>query len=181
MGKNRRYRGRRKAYVDDYKINEKGEYEYQGVRYEWNLSEAEGRRCFLLFRLMGPVIFVLILLAGCIPSPGVNHWPFLMIAYLAGVVVSLSLWILLWQMCGEKSPMRGHVYDETVGKMPFRIVLTVILEGASIIGEIVYIILYGTEGHTFGGILFIILEMLALICTLYMRKKFQMIKWERGQ
>lgn len=181
MTQKRRYRGRRKAYVDDYKINENGEYEYQGARYQWNISEAEGRRLFFQFRLMGPLIFIFILLAGCIPSPGVNHWPFLMIAYLVGLVVSISLWILLWQMCGEKSPMRGYVYDETVEKLPFRILLTVVLTIASILGEAVYVILYGTEGKAVGAVLFIILEIMALICTLYTRKRFQMIKWEKLQ
>lgn len=176
-----KYRGRCKAYVDDYKINENGEYEYEGVRYQWNLSEEEGRRRYLQYRVMGPVIFVFTLLAGCIPSPGVNHWPFLMIAYLVGVVVSISLWILLWQMCGEKSPMRGHIYDETVGKLPFRILLTAVFTSTAIIGEIVYVILYGTEGKAFGGVLFIILEILALICTLYTWKLFRTIKWEKLQ
>ncbi|MGN0204875.1 MAG: hypothetical protein ACI4BB_10050 [Coprococcus sp.] len=181
MTQKKRYRGRRKTYVDDYRINENGEYEYQGVRYQWNISEAEGRRLLLQLRLMGPLIFIFILLAGCIPSPGVNHWPFLMIAYLVGLVVSLSLWILLWQMCGEKSPMRGYVYDETVEKLPFRILLTAVFTIASILGEVVYVILYGTEGKAFGAVLFIILEIMALICTMYTWKRFQTVKWEKMQ
>ena len=174
-----KYRGRRKAYVDDYKINEKGEYEYQGVRYQWNLGEAEGKRLLLHFRLLGPVIFGCMLVAGCIPAPGVNFWPFLMIPYLAGVVASVSLWIVLWQMCGEKSPMREHVYKESVEKLPFRTLLTGILAFAAVIGEIVFVCLYGFLGHAVSAVFFIILEVLALAGVIYIRKRAGDLKWER--
>lgn len=172
-------RRRRRAYLDDYKINEAGQYEYQGARYKWTVDD-EGRLALQRrLRLMAALAVALALLAGCIPAPGVGQSAYLILPYCIGVVAAISLCFAVWRMCGEKDPMRGHVYKASVKKIPFRGILTAVFAALSLAGEIIYLLRNGFGGMLIYGILFLLLEAAVLALAVCILQKLGSLEWRK--
>lgn len=172
-------RKRRRAYLDDYKINEDGQYEYQGARYKWTIDDTRRQVLQRELRLMAVAAVFVSLLAGCIPAPGVGHSAYLLLPYAGGVVAVISLCFAVWRMCGEKDPMRGHIYDTSVKKIPFRAMLTVIFAAISVTGEVIYLLRNGSEGMLFYGFLFLLLEGVACLTALCILQKIRSLEWRK--
>lgn len=173
------WRKRRRAYLDDYKVNEEGQYEYQGVQYKWTIDDKERKALQRQLRIMAVIAVAASFLAGCIPAPGVGHSAYLILPYAAGVVGAILLCFAVWRMCGEKDPIRGHIFDASVKKIPFRAVLTVIFAAISVTGEIIYLLINGPEGQLLYGILFLVLEGAACLDAFCILQKIRSLEWKK--
>lgn len=173
------WRKRRRAYLDDYKINEEGQYEYQGVRYKWPLEEMERKKLQRRLQVMEILAIAAALLAGCIPAPGVGSSACLILPYAFGVVAVISLGLALWPVCTEPDPMRGHVYEASVLKVPFRSMLAAVLAALSLAGEIIYLFLNGSEGKMLDGVIFLALEAAVLAIVMNIRQQVCGLQWKK--
>ena len=144
---------KRRKYINDYKINDEGKYQYYGTCYRW--MEPDNRKRVLhgfwaaqLSALAGTIV------CGLIPAPGVNYVPVLLIPYMAGIVLSIMSVFALYNLSDEPDPVRDHVFNATVRRLPVLEMLNIITGLLCTAGEIYYLIAYGPEEDIAFGILF---------------------------
>ncbi len=69
-------KGGRHAYVDDYKMDESGSYTWQGDR--WQFAVPEQRTPLIRLMWICHLLAAAVMIgAGCIPAPGVDHVPYI--------------------------------------------------------------------------------------------------------
>ena len=65
----KKYKGRR-AYLNDFKKNESGNYEYQGDLYYWKGDKESLKKEMITLWLLGIGMLASLILAGCVDAPG---------------------------------------------------------------------------------------------------------------
>lgn len=171
---------RDRSYLEDYQINEQGEYEFHGAHLRWELPEKrkEVQRVLWLC-LTGAAI--LMLAAGCIPAPGVNNMFYLLLPYAAGLGFCVWSAMALGRMCAEADPMREHVFKTSAGRLPMTFILVALTDIICVIAEAVHLILHPGEGSPFYGILFMLLEAAAAFLLISSRRKMSGLNWIREE
>ena len=171
---------RDRSYLDDYQINEQGEYEFRGAYYRWELPEKrkEVQRTLWLC-LTGAA--VLMVAAGCIPAPGVNNMFYLLLPYAAGLGFCVWGAMALGRMCTEADPMREHKFKTSTGRLPMIFVLAALMDIICVIAEAVHLLLHPGEGSLPCGILFILLEAAAAFLLIASRRKLGGLNWIREE
>ena len=167
-----------RSYLDDYQINEEGQYEYQGTFYRWEEpKKRKGVQQGLWLRLTAAA--VLMLAAGCIPAPGVNHAFYLLLPYAAGLGCCIWSAMALGRMCAEADPMREHVFQTSAGRLPVTFLLACAAALICVIAEVVHLIGFNTEGSLLWGLVFILLEAAAAWLLLTNRRKMNGLTWKK--
>ncbi len=168
----------RRAYLNDFKKNENGEYIYQGTLYSCQ-EQGEGRRRTLMMQLvLCAAVLAVKVAAGCIPAPGMEGSIYVLLPYAAGLIAIVSV---LWGMCrllGGGEPLREYIYEATVPKLPLRMALAAGCAGLAIAGELIQVILCGAEEKLGYMFLFFLLEACVLAATLVLRQKFRRLIWK---
>ena len=167
---------RNRHYLDDYQINELGEYEYHGLLYRW--VEPEKRKEVLRsLWLCRTAAAVLMLAAGCIPAPGVNNMFYLLLPYAAGLGFCIWSAMALGRMGAEGNPMRGHVFKTSAGRLPIIFLFAAVMGIICVIAEVVHLILHTGDDKVFYGILFILMQAAAAVLLIAGRRKLGGLKW----
>ena len=102
----KKYKGRR-AYLNDFKKNEEGNYEYQGILYRW-MGEKETLRKekFLLWLIFGGMMTALII-TGCLDAPGLMNSFFVILPFSISFVFGVSTGWGLWRMTSGGEVLRA--------------------------------------------------------------------------
>lgn len=172
-------RGRR-AYLDDFQVTVSGEYIYVGDTYAFQGSKQAHRR--LLFQLGGLSLAMVAatVTAGCIRAPGTLNCGYIVIPYVVSLVSAISLVWALIQLATAGTTLRSYVHHRTVEAFPTRSMLTVICSSISILGELLYVLLNGTEGMAGGMLLFLFCQAAVLTGALLWRRLTDRIVWVRS-
>ena len=72
---------RRRAYLDDFKKTQNGDYQYEGSRYACELSEKEWKKKSTGMAAAGIAVLLLTIAAGCVPSVGLQGSVFVLLPY----------------------------------------------------------------------------------------------------
>ena len=171
---------RNRSYLDDYQINEQGEYEFQGVLYRWEVPEKrkEVIRSLWLFLTAAAV---LMLAAGCIPAPGVNNMFYLLLPYAIGLGFCVWSAMALGRMSAEADPMREHIFKTSAGRLPVTFLLAAMMGIICVIAETAHLVLHTGEGKILYGILFIVMEAAAAFLLIAGRRTLGGLSWRREE
>ena len=149
---------KRRKYINDYKINDEGKYQYYGTCYRW--MEPDNRKRVLH-----------------------GFWAAqlsaLLIPYMAGIVLSIMSVFALYNLSDEPDPVRDHVFNATVRRLPVLEMLNIITGLLCTAGEIYYLIAYGPEEDIAFGILFMVLEALIAFLSLRIFRGVRALQWEK--
>ncbi len=165
---------RKRAYLDDYHQNASGGYDYEGDLWRW--EDPADRQRFLKGSWISLVLASAMMIgAGCLPAPGADHAPYVLLPYAVGIMAAVLAMMALVRLTGEKEKIRGHIYEISVLKLPGRLLFGGVLPIGSAAGELIYLILH----RIFNGAAaaFIVLEIAAGILLLLLRKRFAGLKW----
>lgn len=174
----KKYKGR-KAYLNDFKLNEKGEYAYEGILYEWT-GEKEGYRRTLRALLgLGIIQLMVLVAAGCIEAPGAMDYFYVILPYMVSLVSGISVIWGIWQLMAGKMPLRAYIYKATVEKIPVRSLIVIISGAAAIVGELYYLLKNGSGGKISGVLTFLFLEGMAVFSSILVVKIIQKMPWQR--
>ena len=66
--------------------------------------------------------------------------------------------------------MRAYIYEATFQAIPFRSMGTMISAGITIVGEVMYLLLHGTENLITGAVILILAEGIGLFFGSFIRK-----------
>ncbi|MCD8104654.1 MAG: hypothetical protein LUF35_06560 [Lachnospiraceae bacterium] len=173
--KKKKYRGRR-SYLNDYEQDESGVYVYKGKEYIW---KSPRKAALTKIWLLSLAAFAAQILAGCVPDVGMNGRAWVLLPYAGALAASVSL---VWGSYtlsdgGEKVP--EHIYKKSVEALPVRAILSAVLSGAAILGELVNLIWQSQfDGKISGAVLYIALEAVELVLAPLLRKMVLALEWE---
>lgn len=156
----------RKAYLDDFHRSLSGEYIYHGVTYTFEGTRKERYHLYYKLLTLSLVLAVAGVVTGCIRAPGALNCFYVLGPYLVSFIAS---GYLIWGLCRMwhgGSPLREYIYQATLDQFRNRGILTAVSAGCAVVGEIVYVILHGTEDLISGMILFLVCQALVLVCSL---------------
>ena len=146
----------RKAYLNDFKLQDSGKYAYEGKMCECTLGGAEFHstmvRLWILFGVMAGVN----LLAGFLPHTGINGNYFVVIPYAIelGCIVALGFALVRLQKGGRK--LREYIYRASAEKLPVRSSACMVTGVIAAAGMLWVFISGRFEGTVLFGILFLL-------------------------
>lgn len=168
----------RRAYLNDFKLDEKGEYQYEGLLYQWAGEEEAYRHTLLALWGLGVLQMISVLAAGFVEAPGVLKGFYVIFPYIVSLVASVSVLWGIWRLTEGKKPLRAYIYKASVAALPVRTLIVMIAGGISVLGEIYYEVSHGTQGQLTLILLFLLLEIIPVICAALILKKVQNMPWE---
>ena len=149
---------RRRAYLDDFKKTQNGDYQYEGSRYACELSEKEWKKKSTGMAAAG--IAVLLLLP-----------------YAVQLAAACSLAWACARLWSKEYPLREYVYQQTVCKIPLRGGVCIAAAGVSVIGELAELTRHSDK--LLSSIPFLLIEVIMGAATLALLKNVKKYTWKR--
>lgn len=168
----------RRAYLEQFRKNESGEYTYQGKLYIWKEEKHSRKSSVTWLCLKWAVLMAAAVANGCIPAPGMGNTFYVLIPYAGQVVAEASLGTALFSMIAAGNPLREYQYEAALKKVPLRAELTAAFSGVSILAEIIFLIREGAGEAAAMAVLFLVLGAVAAGSALLLLRQFQKLKWE---
>lgn len=170
---------KRREYLNQFHRTASGEYVYSGEHYTFQSQGKSRRRAMTELWLSCTVAVAAVVAGGCIPAPGVGNCAYVLIPYVAAVIAAVSGIWSLGQLTAGGDPLRAYVYDDTVKKLPLRLILTAVFAGVSCLGEGLFLLLNGGQGKTGFAVLFLVLEAAATLAAVLGRWAFSRLTWSK--
>lgn len=165
----KKYKGR-KAYLNDFKKNAQGDYEYQGNLYEWKVTPKERQKKMILLWILGTGMLSSLVTAVCLDAPGALNCIYVILPAAISFVFGISVVWAMWKFAFTENPMREYVFKATIEAMSLRTICVMGAAGAAVLGELIYLILHGADGNLFGAAVFLVSEGIGLLFALMIRK-----------
>lgn len=175
-------RGRR-SYLNDFKSTVNGEYIYAGAHYVPVGGEPARKALLGKLWLAALPLAAGAVAGGCIRAPGAMDCFYVLGPYIAALISAVSLVWALCRMSAGGPRLREYVYQRSVEAIPSRAVITAVFAGLALAGEVLYVLLNGTEGMALGMVLFLLSMGAALAAALGLRLLIVRSRWtaQEGQ
>lgn len=170
----KKYKGR-KAYLNDFKKNAQGEYEYQGNLYQWEVSKEERIRENVILWVVCAGMLSALMTAVCLDAPGALNCIYVLLPAAIGFVIGISVAWGMWKFTFAKSPMREYVYKHTIEALKLRSIYVIAAAGITLLGEVIYLILHGAGEKLSGAVMLLLTEAVGLLLALIIRKRINNI------
>ena len=174
----RKYKGRR-AYLNDFKKNEKGDYEYQGDLYYWKGNQESLKKEKKILWSAGIGMLTAFILAGCVDAPGAMNSFTVVLPYTISFIFGISAVWGLWRLSEGGNPLRAYVFKASIEQVPVRAMGSIVCAMVAIVGEIIFLIRHFSEGNIGKGLLFLLLEGVAMALAIFLRKCVVKMPWEK--
>lgn len=175
----RNKRNNRRAYLNDFKKDETGAYIYCGAVYDYEGSEKSLRSLKVRLSTLSALALAALLWAGLIRVPGMDHSIYILLPYAASLCGIISVCWALGQLCIGGISLRAYLYLESIEKLPVRCVFTACCSMASLISELVYILINGIGIKDIGCILFLIQQIVVIASVLRIRSCVMHATWHK--
>ena len=168
---------RRRAYLDDFRKTQNGDYQYEGSRYACELSEKEWKKKSTAMAAAGIAVILLTIAAGCVPSVGLQGSIFVLLPYAVQLAAACSLAWACARLLGKEYPLREYVYQQTVCKIALRSRVCIAVTGVSVIGELIELTHHSDK--ILSSIPFLLIEVIMGAATLALLKNVKRYAWKR--
>ena len=168
---------RRRAYLDDFRKTQNGDYQYEGSRYACELSEKEWKKKSTAMATAGIAAILLTIAAGCVPSVGLQGSIFVLLPYAVQLAAACSLAWACARLLGKEYPLREYVYQQTVCKIPLRSRVCIAVTGVSVLGELIELTHHSDK--ILSSIPFLLIEVIVGAATLALLKNVKRYTWKR--
>lgn len=171
MGEQKKKKPGRRAYLNDFHPTAGGDYVYTGPMLPWPPA-GQGTRNQVLLRLWALALVgaLATVAGGCLPGVEMDGRPYVLLPYMAGLVLAgCSLWSLA-RLTGGGEELRAYVYQATVERLPGLTLAWAILSALTLVGELVNLALPGFPGQAPMAGLFAALEGVTILVALVFRR-----------
>lgn len=163
-------REHRRSYLNDFKLNAAGKYEYFGNHYKWDDPDRSRRSMLILAWSVVAACSAVTVASGCNTAAGMSNTFYVILPYVAEVA---SLFSVVWGACrltfgGE--PLREYIYRDTVPKLPTRSLLVAISALIGLVGSVVFILLNGFEGQVLLSVIHLLSKLAVAALAMWMRR-----------
>lgn len=142
----KQYTGRR-AYLNDFHLNDKGEYVFMGRMMSFDEEHMTYRQYIVRSVLSAVIMIAATALAECLPAVGLSRFGFTAIPWALQMVMTALTAYAVWKTAFGKNPMREYVYKSSAEKLPGRVILAAAFSLLTVIADTVYILIKGWEGE----------------------------------
>ena len=168
---------KKREYLNDFKLNEQGKYEYVGTLHKLDETSITYKKAKnILVGLDFLVLFVYVL-AGCVRAVGVMNSIYVTAPYVFAMFGIAVLTFKIVMLYIGRYPIRDYDFKSTVLKLRGYSLLTLVLSIATLIGELYYIIRYGVEMYLTGTIVFVLCIVVSILGTLALIKFIDKLHW----
>ena len=176
MAGEKKRRGRR-AYLDDFQKTATGEYVYTGKLHRYQTEGIGRRQALLRLWAITAAMAVAGIISGCVPAAGMSHTFYVLLPYAGELVSAASVVWLMCRLAAGGDPLRDYVYKATVLQMGVRGYLVLIFSAVALVGEGVYIVLYGLGSSPAGTMVFLLCQIVCLSAALAGKSFRKKLRW----
>lgn len=170
----------RRSYYDDYKKIATGEYIYTGPKYEFTSKIGKARKRWMFEMLLFDIlIFAVILVPGFLNVPGLNYCAYVLLPYVAGILVFGYLFVVLVRLAAAKELVKAWEYDKSIKPMPAATRIGMVVCIASILCETIYLIINGAAGAAINAVVFVVCHIVAAVLAVFMVKSVTNVQWKK--
>lgn len=169
----------RRAYLNDFRKDETGAYVYCGAVYDYEGSEQSLRSLKLRLSALGVLTLIMLLWAGFIRIPGMDHSIYVLLPYAAALCGSVSVCWALGRLISGGISLRAYRYEESIEKLPVRCVFTACCSMAALVGETAYILINSIGILHSGCIPFLIQQVCCITSMLLLRSDVMHTRWHK--
>lgn len=146
----------KRAYLDDFILNEQGQYEYKGIIYKIENTDFNLKNTTIMFI----VSFICIIIGGIIPFSGSMHAFYIIMPYIVEIALFGLLSYALFEFATHHKELREYIYLKSYDKFkPYTSILIGNM-GLSVLCTIVYSFINGFEKW---AIVYVLLHAIAFI------------------
>ena len=146
---NEKKRWRWRAYLDDFRQDATGRYIYTGKHFTFVGDERARKIYFAKLIVFGVLALLATAFPECLPPVGISRSPLTLIPWalqvIAVLVADWSVFRILW----HTTETRAYIYNATVKTLPVKSAFAAFFAAATVICQVIYIILNGISSDFF--------------------------------
>lgn len=169
---------KRKEYLNDFKLNEEGKYEYKGTLHELDDENMSFKKVKQILITVDLLILCMFIIAGMVQAVGVMNAMYVTMPYVFGFFAIAVLTFKVFMLEFNHYPIRDYDFKATIEKYRSYGIAVVVLILCTLLGELFYIIRYGVTMYVSGTIIFIVCMVIALAVSLHFCKFNLQLKWK---
>jgi hypothetical protein len=168
---------KKKTYLNDFKMNEAGKYEYQGKHYVFSGGESEQKAAYRKLWIMFAALAVMIIGSGFITAGGMSNTFYVIIPYIGELCALFALGWNHFKLLTKGEEIRSYVFLQANPKIPVAAVICAFFGAVSLIMSVVYTIIAGFEGGALMCIAYWLIKALVTACALIYRNYYINLEW----
>jgi len=180
MADHEREKKKKRAYLDDFEKDLNGNYQYRGAHYRYAGEHPHTRVLALLWLFCGGGA-ALTVGAGALPGATAHAPVYLLLPYMAALVLALYAVVLLVRLTRGGARVRAYIHEQTAQKLPSLCRATAVLCAAASAGQGVAVfaadaqMLWGMQG------VFILFELLSCAAFAAAALFLKRMPWEKEE
>ena len=152
---------KRYGYLDNYKLDEKGEYVYTGSFYEPDLEKEAKNRLILKILILDLALFAVVIFGGCFPYKGMLGCFYIIFPYITELLfVGLQFWPLY--NLYRKDELKDYEYPRYVTRLKPFCMIAMISAVCGLLGCILNGIIDGFE-PLWGSVIFALTKVVSIV------------------
>ena len=172
-------RGRR-AYLNDFQLNENGQYIYIGRHLTYD-GPVPYRRYRDLTAASAAAAAVFTVLAECLPAVGLSRAGLVMLPWAVQLAAALLLAWSAGRTVIAGNPMREYLYKKSAKDLPGRAVVTAAAACVSAVTQIIYICVKGFEGDALNTALRPVCSLGCALASVFLYRLSSRTVWKRPE
>ncbi len=170
---------KKRAYLDDFEKDLSGNYQYRGKHYRYADKTPRGKTLAQLWLCCG-LGAALTVGAGVLPGATAHAPVYLLLPYMAALVLALYAVVLLARLTRAGARVRAYIHEQTAQKLPSLCIVTSMLCGVSVAGQ--GIAVFAGDGQIFGTYgIFMLFTLAACAAFAVMARLVRQIAWEEEE
>lgn len=170
----------RRAYLNDFQLQDDGGYVYKGTIYSYQGDWSEAQKNM---RVLCAMLAVLAVIAGLIPSSGMMNTFYVILPYAAELTLSALLIYEALKLTMQDGNIREYIYKKTFEHIQGRFFLLFVTSAMCMVGEIVHLLFNWFMNHSLERIgfslLFIAVQALIFGTVSGFNRQQQAMKFEK--
>ncbi len=145
-------RSGRRAYLNDFHLNEKGEYVYEGKMFVWDGPQETYRSAMVRSGIYAALVLVLTALPELFPAVPMSRFILTVLPWMGQLICAGLTAYAVWRMLWGKNPMRAYIHKASAAKLPNRSMICVFFALFGAGEEIIYLLVRGISGDLFANL-----------------------------
>ena len=172
MPKNNRW-----SYLNDFKKDDSGKYEFQGKTLVFAGSEEERRKAYIPLWIILALCIALGVGSGCISGAGITNTFYVIIPYIAEMSALFALGWFHFKLLTKGGEVRDYIYKSTQPRIPVASMLIAFFAIVGFILSLIFSISTGFSDGVLNAILYLVLKSVSAALALIYRNCFSKLEW----
>lgn len=175
MEENRKTKRDKKAYLNSFQLNDKGEYVYQGKLYV--AKDYSLKKYLTDFVLPWTVAFILSLICGMIPADGMKNCFYVILPWLWCLLSCVLTGNHIISLCFSYREIRGYRLEKAVAGMPSVTGSGVVSSCFTVLSMFLYLILNRDLSHILTDLFFVLAHICIGGLLFFIKTRFSRMDW----